>query len=76
MDQSARDEFRELVEGPNYFRFIFEDQAIKTSIEEVKYRQYHAELAMKYRKLAMAYMDEDAQRARLSKLVPRLHYSA
>jgi hypothetical protein len=76
VDPYTRDEFRRLIEGSNYFRFILNDQAIKDNFEQGQDRSNYARLAMQYRKLALAYMQEDSQRVKLDQLVPRLQFSA
>jgi len=76
VDTHTRDEFRRLVDGSNYFRFVLNEQTMKDNIEDLQDRNNHARLAMQYRKLALAYMQEDSQKAKLDQLVPRLRFSA
>jgi len=74
VDQATRDEFQDIVDSSNYFRFMLNDQAIRDSAEQIKDRKNHKQLAIMYRKLARAHMQEDAQQARLKRLVPLLRF--
>jgi hypothetical protein len=86
VSEATRAEFSEIVESPNYFRFILQDQAIReggdgddggdTGVAEMmRERGNHSQLAIMYRKLALAFMQEDAQQAKLKQLEPLLLFT-
>jgi hypothetical protein len=87
VDDATREQFLQIVESPNYFRFILHDQAIRERgkdgddgsgvgiAELMRERGNHSRLAIMYRKLALAHMREDAQRAKLKQLEPLLLFA-
>jgi hypothetical protein len=87
VDNAIRDEFLQIVKSPSYFRFMLNDQAIRErgiirdgdghvgSGELMRERGNHSWLAIMYRKLALAYMQEDAQLTKSKRLEPLLLFT-